>query len=76
MNTYYIAEDLGSYGKNWKPTRARTTAAAKRIATRVQMFQGTHVYVGLELNGTIFPVAMKLHRHALDMNAAGKWRDC
>jgi len=76
MNTYYIAEDLGSYGKSWKPTRAQSAAAAKRIASRVQMFQGTHVYVGLELNGTIHTVAVKYHRNALDMNAAGKWQDC
>jgi len=39
------------------------------------MFQGTDIYVGQDINGTIERIAVKRHPGALNMNARGIWSD-
>lgn len=68
---YFISENSGS----WKKTAAKTLAAAKRAATRAQVFQGTDIWVGEQNDDEIVTVAKKLHRDALDMNATGSWQE-
>jgi hypothetical protein len=68
---YYITES----NQPWNATPAHTLTGAKRAAARAQMFQGTDIYVGQEVDGEIVVVAKKLHRDALNMNAVGKWHD-
>lgn len=49
MTTYYISEDNGGFLKAEK-LNATTLAAAKREATRKQVFQGTRLVIGTEVN--------------------------
>lgn len=49
MTTYYMSENNGGFRKAEK-LKAETLTAAKREATRKQVFQGTRVAIGTELN--------------------------
>jgi len=69
MSKFYIREAMAA---NWTVTSAATLGAAKRAAGRAQMVQGTDLYVGQEIDGRVYPVAVK-RADALDMRQAGKW---
>lgn len=71
MNTFYIREA----NNNWTATPAKTLTAAKRAASRAQMFQGTDIHVGKQQGDKIITVASKAHRDALNMAAKGEWQD-
>nr|DAY12532.1 MAG TPA: hypothetical protein [Caudoviricetes sp.] len=49
MTTYYMSENNGGFRKAEK-LNAETLTAAKREATRKQVFQGTRVAIGIKLN--------------------------
>lgn len=67
---YCYSENNGE----WKDLNATTLAGAKTAASRKQMFQGSHLWVGFrEPSGDVTVVAKKLHRDALDMSSNGKW---
>lgn len=74
---YYTAETgYGTSPVEWVSTKAKSASAAKRLATQRQAFQGSDLYVGRRAcDGSIYVVARKLHRSALDMSAAGTWQD-
>lgn len=44
VKTYYVTE---GYGRPWKPTDAKTIAAAKRAASKMAAFHGTRLAVGV-----------------------------
>lgn len=67
---YYIREGQAA---NWTKTTATTLADAKRAAVRAQTFQGTDAWVGQEIDGRVYPVAVRRHRDALNMSARGAW---
>lgn len=61
MTTYYMSENNGGFRKAEK-LNATTLTAAKREATRKQVFQGTKLVIGVEINENGFlkeAVAMK-----------------
>ena len=49
MTTYYMSENNGGFRKAEK-LNAATLTAAKREATRKQVFQGTRLIIGTEVN--------------------------
>ena len=47
MTSYYIAETaVGAHITNWKPTKARSLAGAKKAAQAGRTFRGTEAHVG------------------------------
>ena len=69
---------------DWVPCMANSVAAAKRIASRRQMFQGTTLFVGEGDPGYSRPVAirvadpinMSLHRPWRDLESGGQHAHC
>lgn len=62
MATFYIAETAKNgfvFEQACKPTNAKTLAAAKRLATRCQVFQGTTVHVAQMVEGSMTVIASK-----------------
>ena len=49
MNTYYMSENNGGYRKAEK-LNATTLTAAKQEATRKQVYMGTRLVIGTEVN--------------------------
>lgn len=78
--TYFIAEVPGNGSVRneslWKPTRARTLAAAKRAAKRDQMFQGTSIFVATQDSDGKFVVVAQRAADPINMNRTGQWKDC
>lgn len=67
--TYYTRE---GQALNWTRTDATTLAAAKRAATRALMFQGTDAWVGEEIDGRVYPVAVR-RADPINMAASPRW---
>ncbi len=57
---------------SWETVAAKSLTAAKRAASRAQMFQGTAVFVGQLFGGSIKTVAVK-RDDAINMALKGTW---
>jgi hypothetical protein len=59
---------------SWIPTKAKSLAAAKRIAARNQLFQGTVLIVG-EADGDSIDVKSVRECDPIDMGLVYRWTD-
>ena len=76
---YFIAETNANESVNnhnlWEPTKAKTLASAKGIASRTRSFHGTALHIAvLGRLGNYIPIAIK-RADAINMNIEGEWEE-
>ena len=82
MTTYYVAETDANASVNdansdalWQELPSKTMTAAKRAATKAQMFQGTTLHLGVVVApGDYIRIAVK-RADALNMSYRAVWQD-
>ena len=82
MTTYYVAETDANATVNdansdalWQELPSKTLTAAKRAASRSQMFQGTTLHLAVRTcNGDYIRIAVK-RADALNMSYRAVWQD-